>query len=74
MREHGLDWESHIEYMERSSWRENGALEELDLLNMDGVVLSTLAWAPHSRSALAGRLPLLHTIRVRSNAGGHLAS
>jgi hypothetical protein len=24
VRDRGLDWESHIEYIDRSSWRENG--------------------------------------------------
>ncbi len=24
MREHDVDWESHVEYVDRSSWRQNG--------------------------------------------------
>jgi len=40
------------------------ALEQLELLRLYNCWICLLAWAPHSGSGSAGRLPRLHTLRV----------
>jgi len=48
-----------------------GALEELDLLGLYEDCLTGLAWASRSGAGVAGRLPRLHTIRLRAHAIAH---
>ena len=49
-----------------------GTLQELHLLGLEGSGLGYLAWALHSRAALAGRLPRLRTVRVTGAANGEM--
>ena len=47
-----------------------GTLEELNLLGPECSWLGFLAWAPESAAGLAGRLPRLQTVRMRTKADG----
>jgi len=47
------------------------ALEELELLGLHETYLTGLAWAPPSGADVAGRLPRLHTIRLKAYTTAH---